>query len=184
MEEGLILISNEPCKILEILNFAKEVMEIQAELKNLEIITNISEDTPSTIISDERRIKQVLLNFLSNALKFTKEGEIAIIVDTFVDQEHSTVQYVRFSVKDSGVGISEGNIIKLFEPFTMLKETQKMNKSGSGIGLNICKKLVQAMGGNVHATSTIKVGSIFSFWIPIIQNLSPLSSRYSKVMFI
>ena len=126
MEEGLILISNEPCKILEILNFAKEVMEIQAELKNLEIITNISEDTtPSTIISDERRIKQVLLNFLFNALKFTQEGEIAIIVDTFVDPEHSTVQYVRFSVKDSGGSISEGNIIKLFEPFTNVEGDTK-----------------------------------------------------------
>ena len=171
VEAGTLKINEEICDIRQIIEFIRDVMGSQIKQKNLEIDINISEECPKLIKSDEKRIKQILLNYISNGIKFTKSGGITIsIVNMNISEELTDFprEYIKFSVSDTGVGISKSDIEYLFKPFQILEGTREMNKSGSGLGLNICKNLAQAMGGDVGVKSILGLGSTFSFWLPAI----------------
>jgi signal transduction histidine kinase/ActR/RegA family two-component response regulator len=131
--------------------------------KNLDLSYNIRKGVPSYIISDEKRIRQILVNLLSNALKHTDKGEIVLTVEK--KSLRDNIVELLFTVKDSGHGIPAENIDKLFKPFEQAGENFSGQYSGTGLGLAISKQLVELLDGEIWVESTFGKGSSFSFII-------------------
>ncbi len=117
------------------------------------------EETPQTIIGDESRLRQVLLNLVGNAIKFTERGEVSVHVTRKGEKLH-------FSIKDTGIGISRKDLKHIFEPFVQLMEMNQTEQPGTGLGTSIVKRFVELMGGNIEASSEPGRGSCFQFAIP------------------
>jgi two-component system sensor histidine kinase/response regulator len=120
--------------------------------------------------SDQRRVEQVLLNLLNNAVKFTEHGEIEVTVE-FLDGHLPTrarvPQYsVRFRVRDTGIGINESEIGRLFKPFQQIDSSATRQLEGTGLGLAICRRLAGMLGGEIHVKSQPGTGSEFIFTVP------------------
>lgn len=129
--------------------------------KKLELILNIEETVPPFLTGDPVRLGQVLMNLLSNALKFTEKGHISI--DIQVLDLSSTHTNLRFTVTDTGIGIAPEHLEHLFFPFTQADTSVTRRYGGTGLGLSICKSLVQLMGGEISVTSTVGKGAAFTF---------------------
>ncbi|OHD11676.1 MAG: hypothetical protein A2086_15960 [Spirochaetes bacterium GWD1_27_9] len=162
IESGKLSIHIENCDIEKLIYDAIDFVSFSAHKKNLEIEFFIDESLP-TINCDTGRIRQILLNLLSNAIKFTDKGQISI----HLTKEEETKKNIKllFEIRDTGIGISEKNIEKLFSIFTQLDSTATKKFGGTGLGLVISKKLVEIMGGEIGVTSDINKGS--SFWFKI-----------------
>jgi len=133
----------------------------EAERKGLEFVCEISSDFPSLVFVDDFRVKQLVCNLVSNAIKFTHSGFVCVSVNLL---SGSTIE---ISVNDSGIGISPAQVEKIFEPFVQADTSITRNYGGTGLGLAICKKIVDAMGGNFHLDSTLGVGSSFCVRLPL-----------------
>jgi signal transduction histidine kinase len=131
---------------------------IQSQSKDIQIVLKFDEMLPDFIESDARRYKQVIINLVSNALKFTMQGSITISLKF----EEKTGMLIK-SVKDTGVGISFTDRIQLFKLFGKLQSTSKMNKTGIGLGLNICKQIVNVFNGEIMCESQEDKGTTFTF---------------------
>jgi len=127
----------------------------------LELLTRINRAVPQWLRVDPIRLRQVLLNLVGNAIKFTPQGCVQLLVDC-------DAQKIRFKVKDSGIGISREIVGDIFSAFTQADVSVTRNYGGSGLGLAICKRLVEAMQGNIEVTSELGKGSEFSFTIPLL----------------
>ncbi|MBF0337502.1 MAG: response regulator [Nitrospirae bacterium] len=139
------------------------MLAARAEEKGIEIILSADKDVPSLLIGDPLRIGQVLTNLLSNALKFTEQGEIAITVKVVaIDKEEVTLG---FSVRDTGIGIALEMLPNLFQPFLQADRSTTRKYGGTGLGLSICKKLVELMNGDICIRSEYGKGSEFTFTI-------------------
>lgn len=143
------------------------VFEPQAHARNIELVLNLDEGIPEWIHGDEKKICQVLNNLLSNALKFTNEGKI----ETGVILKSSQKENIRleFYVKDTGIGVKEQDIPRLFESFHQLDISSRKEYQGTGLGLNIVKSLVEMMNGEVKFESEYGSGSRVSFEIPLVR---------------
>lgn len=142
------------------------------ENDQVSIITKLSPKLPEKLIGDEIRIQQVLLNLLGNAFKFSDKGEITLTVDTtFKSASQCTL---RFEVKDQGIGIDPVVLKSLFEPFKQADEGISRQYGGTGLGLGICKLLVELMGGDIWAESESGVGSTFVFQVPFKRPIKEL----------
>lgn len=157
---------------LEKLNFVpRTLMENVAESfvqetrkKGIELITAYDEALPAYLMGDPTRLKQVLNNLVSNAVKFTEEGEIVIRAETMEVTPDSA--RVRFSVSDTGVGIAESRTGAIFDSFTQEDMSTTRKYGGTGLGLSISRQLVEMMGGEIQVTSRVAQGSVFSFEVP------------------
>jgi signal transduction histidine kinase len=127
-------------------------------------IWNDSDDSYPKLVSDEVKLRQILINLLSNAVKFTLEGSIIVSVT-------SAKGRVQFAVSDSGIGIEEKNLTKVFEEFFM--GTQVSGQKGTGLGLTISKQLAKLLGGDIYVKSTVGVGTTFTVDLPL--HLAPQS---------
>ncbi|AZZ36306.1 hypothetical protein CIK05_05710 [Bdellovibrio sp. qaytius] len=138
-----------------------KTLRLTALQKGLNLKTDIPTSLVENVIGDPGRIRQILINLISNAIKFTHEGEItvraSVLSNTADDLE------IRFEVEDSGIGISDETIKKLFQPFTQADSTMSRKFGGTGLGLSICQRLVELMHGQIGVTSTEEKGSIFWF---------------------
>lgn len=137
--------------------------------KNITLSAAVQPGVESEIIADESRIKQVLINLVGNAIKFTETGEIKLEVNANMIDE--SLQELHFAVSDTGIGISEDNIQSLFIPFTQIDSTATRKHSGTGLGLSICRKIIEEMGGRIWVESELGKGSTFRFIIPVQINL-------------
>lgn len=144
-----------------IMEEALDMVAAQAANKDLELNYAFDKNVPEAIIGDPGKLRQVLGNLLSNAVKFTNEGEVEVNVSSDPDQDE-----IHFTVRDTGIGISEEDIGKLFHPFSQLDLSYSRGFEGTGLGLAISKKLVQLMGGKIWVESEVGIGSIFHFTIP------------------
>ena len=129
-------------------------------------------DAPSTMTVDPMRLRQILLNLLSNACKFTKGGEVALRTRTIVDGRN----WVEFAVSDTGIGMTPEQQTKLFQEFTQADSSTARQFGGTGLGLAITRKLAQMMGGDVTVTSELGKGSIFTVRLPASEHQTPDSS--------
>lgn len=136
-----------------------------AEQKGVRIVLDISPKTPLSVQGDRFRIRQVLSNLMTNALKFTSEGQILLKIAP-VEIAVGSVQ-VEFSVSDTGIGVAPENLKKIFQPFTQVDSTTTRKYGGTGLGLSICQRLVGLMSGEISATSQLGIGSCFTFRIPL-----------------
>jgi two-component system, sensor histidine kinase and response regulator len=138
---------------------------LQAAVKGLELIVDVRPEVPQRVLGDPQRIRQCLVNLVSNAIKFTSSGEIVIVVrEVGRDGERSRV---RFEVRDTGIGISDEALAGLFRPFTQADSSTTREFGGTGLGLSIVKRLVELMGGQVDVASEPGKGSTFSFTLPL-----------------
>jgi PAS domain S-box-containing protein len=143
----------------------ESAIDLQAEAaaaRGLELVSIVDPDIPSVLVGDPSRLRQVLLNFLSNALKFTDQGEIVARV-TLEDDSYDGTVLLRFAVRDTGIGIPVETLQRLFQPFMQADGTMARRYGGTGLGLAICRQLAEMMGGTVGVTSTVGAGSTFWF---------------------
>ncbi|MBS2000340.1 MAG: PAS domain-containing protein [Cyanobacteria bacterium SZAS LIN-5] len=133
--------------------------------KNLNLIVDVQEGLPDSFMGDEKKIRQVLLNILNNAVKFTESGDIKLSI---AEQARTENWYsLRFSIVDQGIGIGEETLPKLFEPFVQADGSITRRYGGTGLGLSICRKLVNLMSGEIGVESKVGSGSTFWFMIPL-----------------
>lgn len=131
--------------------------------KPVELLCRVEKDVPARLIGDPHRFRQVLLNLMSNAAKFTESGEIELsLAVTRSEQTEDTVA-VHVSVRDTGIGLSSDNMEAIFEPFRQSRDSVSREYGGTGLGLFLCKKISQMMGGDIQVTSQAGSGSVFSF---------------------
>ncbi|MDF2595556.1 MAG: sensor hybrid histidine kinase [Clostridia bacterium] len=147
--------------IRTIIEDAASLLAPKATEKGLEIYTMIKAGVPEEVIGDPSRLRQVLNNLISNAVKFTKEGEISITVDCL--GEKKGIATLGFEVKDSGIGIREEHIHTIFRSFSQADASTTREYGGTGLGLAICNELVKIMGGKISAHSIYGEGSTFKF---------------------
>jgi signal transduction histidine kinase len=116
------------------------------------------------IESDEQKLKQILINLISNAIKFTNKGHISVSIEP-IDKTNGP--HIMIRIADDGIGIEESEQIKVFEPFSQVDVTSTKKHQGTGLGLNITKRFIELMGGNIELTSQITKGSTFTVFLPV-----------------
>ncbi len=163
IESGKLEIVNAPYELASLLNDVITISRMRLGSKPLMFITDIDSTLPAKLLGDEIRVKQILINLISNAIKFTQGGYIAIKV--FGIREANKL-HISFSVTDSGIGIKEEDIARLFEEFERVNTTKNRNIEGTGLGLAISKQLCEMMGGSINVESKYKKGSTFTVTIP------------------
>ena len=156
-EMTLELLAFDPMMVV---NETIEFMQLQAQEKKLALELKVVEPLPPRILNDPLRLRQVLLNLVGNAIKFTEQGKITVSL-------HSNQSRLVCTVEDSGVGMSEATLESLFQPFRQADNTTARKFGGTGLGLVICKALVEKMRGKMHVNSTEGRGSIFSVELPL-----------------
>ena len=161
IEAGKLIIDKEKTSLHTIINQCIDMMKFMAHQKNLELIVNIHKDVHCTIWVDEMRLKQILQNLLNNAIKFTQNGQIELEVSSTNINDSSSK--IKFSVKDTGIGIKKGNKKKILEAFTQEDNSTTRNYGGTGLGLTISNSLLKLMNSKLEIDSEPNVGSTFSF---------------------
>ena len=151
--------------VIEHLEKVMEMVTARAQEKNLTLAFDIAPNVPSDLVGDPTRLRQVLLNLLGNAIKFTAAGTVSLYVD--LDQAAHSATTLRFSVTDSGIGIAHDKLGAIFERFTQADSSMTRRFGGSGLGLTISKRLVELMGGRIWVESEIGAGSVFAFTVPM-----------------
>ena len=141
-----------------------EMVAARASEKGLALVFEIAPNVPTELVGDPTRLRQVLLNFLGNAIKFTQCGEVALRVDRDADSSIPTA--LRFTISDTGIGITQEKLGQVFERFTQADSSTTRRFGGSGLGLTISKRLVELMGGRIWVESEFGAGSIFAFAVP------------------
>lgn len=142
----------------------ENMISLRAEEKNLNFKIETVENIPKVLHGDEKRLKQCIINLLTNSVKYTHEGGVTLQVD-YIDNKDDTVN-LWISVSDTGIGIKEEDLYMLFDPFTRLDMRRNKSIEGTGLGLSITKRLLEMMGGNLTVESVYGKGSTFSFVIP------------------
>ena len=141
-----------------------EMVAGRAREKGLALVCEIAPNVPADLVGDPTRLRQVLINLLGNAIKFTESGEVSLRVAP--DAGSSVPTALRFTVSDTGIGIPSEKLGQVFEPFTQADLSTTRRFGGSGLGLTISKRLVELMGGRIWAESTVGKGSVFAFAVP------------------
>ncbi len=165
IEAGAIEIMPEPYYVESFINDIVSLINVRLGRKNIEFFIDDYHATPNILIGDSIRIKQVLINLLTNALKFTYEGHIRLNIGA-EPAEKGEKTFLKVSVEDTGIGIRREDLPVLFNTFSQLDTKKNRNIEGTGLGLAITKSLVEEMGGSISVTSTYGKGSCFSFEIP------------------
>ena len=164
IESGKMELVEETYKFDEMLKNLINMIKPRAEKKNLEFILNVNENIPNELFGDSVRIRQVVINFLTNAVKYTKVGSVTFSVD--MESKTDDTVMLKFSVKDTGIGIRDEDKKRLFKDFERFDSHQNKNIEGTGLGLAITKKLVDMMKGRVQVDSVYGEGSTFMVMIP------------------
>jgi CheY-like chemotaxis protein/HPt (histidine-containing phosphotransfer) domain-containing protein len=141
------------------------MVAIRAQEKGLALVCEIAPDVPTDLIGDPTRLRQVLMNLLGNAIKFTESGEVALRVTP--DGAPPVPGALRFTISDTGIGIPDEKLGAVFERFTQADSSTTRRYGGSGLGLTISKRLVELMGGRIWVESGVGKGSAFSFVVPL-----------------
>jgi PAS domain S-box-containing protein len=165
-------LENAPFLLRQCLEDVVELASLSAAEKGLELIYRVQENVPEKVSGDETRLRQVLLNLVSNAIKFTDQGEVEVaITPSAANEESETCCLLHFSVRDTGIGIQSEQMDRLFKPFSQLDASATRRYGGTGLGLVICKRLVEVMGGRMwmESAGVPGKGSVFHFTLQLIH---------------
>ena len=163
IEAGKMTLEYTNFNICEIVEDVKKLGESLVQGKDVRIVTELSDKIPEIVLGDSLKLTRVLMNLVNNAIKFTEHGQITIKCEPVeLDKNRVTLSFV---VKDTGIGISEENRTKIFESFTQADSSTTRKYGGTGLGLTICKKIVELMGGTISLKSEPDVGSEFTFTV-------------------
>lgn len=164
IESGQIEILEKDYHLGKMLIDIENMVTMRAEENSLALHIQADPMLPEALHGDEQRIKQCIINFLTNSLKYTREGQVTLKVD-FTDRDKDTID-LQVTVSDTGIGIEEDKLSVLFEPFVRLDRSKNENIEGTGLGLSITKKLIDRMNGSLCVESVYGKGSVFSFSVP------------------
>lgn len=164
MEAGKLEVINEPYKLSPVLDDVRMIIENRIGSKPIELIYDIDERIPDNLNGDALRIRQIFINLLNNAVKFTEKGEIRLTIKMI--SSNDTDYILRFSVKDTGQGIKEEDLGKLFKAFSQVDTKKNHGKEGTGMGLSISSDLIAIMGGQLEVASEYGSWTEFFFTIP------------------
>jgi len=164
IEAGAVEIVPEKYHIHSMINDIGNMIHVRIGDKRLAFLVDDDPDLPNELIGDETRVKQIIINLLTNAVKFTKEGHVIFSISAEKGEEEGTCK-LKVSISDTGIGIHDEEIDTLFESFTQLDTRKNRSIEGTGLGLTIVKNLVELMGGEIWVESEYGVGSTFSFYI-------------------
>ncbi|MGD2007227.1 MAG: response regulator [Cellvibrionales bacterium] len=164
VEAGKMTLERQPINLEDILTDIAAGMATDIEAKGLELLFDIEPGLPTAVLGDPLRISQILINLIGNARKFTETGEIVVALRSRSQQESSAT--LRFAVRDTGIGLTEDQMSRLFQPFSQAEAGTTRKYGGTGLGLAISRQLVELMGGTIGVQSEPGVGSEFFFEIP------------------
>jgi signal transduction histidine kinase/DNA-binding response OmpR family regulator len=162
IEAGKLELQPVPFDPRSLLSEVMRSLALRAHEKNLEILYDVAPEVPARLRGDALRLRQVLINLVSNAVKFTEEGEVVVRVDVDADAER-----IRLEVVDTGAGIAADKIDVIFDAFTQADGSSTRRFRGTGLGLTICSRLVEAMGGEIEVESALGRGSTFRVTLPL-----------------
>jgi PAS domain S-box-containing protein len=162
IEAGKLELSLEKTDLLELCGQVSDMVTYQADQKELEVLLNISSEVPRFVLADPVRLRQILINLLGNAVKFTAKGEIELKVELLYEIPGIDTS-LRFSVRDTGIGINAKNLRKIFEAFSQEDASTTKRFGGTGLGLPISNKLLELMNSELKLESVPEQGSIFFF---------------------
>lgn len=161
IESGMLLISPHSASIRESIYDIASIVAPKAKEQRISINVDISPDTPARVVIDDHRLRQILMNFMSNAVKFTSEGSVTLSIKMLNRAENNAT--IRFAVRDTGIGIDSQQQKQIFEPFAQEDNSTTRQFGGTGLGLAISTQLVELMGGQIQLDSVKGEGSCFYF---------------------
>ena len=181
LESGTFTLKEEAFWANDLLESALEIMGYQAQSKGLELAGSTNFDTDVQLVGDSDRLQQIIINLVSNAIKFTESGEVIVAIATTGD--HDTPR-LEVSVRDTGIGMDSAQASTLFQPFAAIGESRVSRGRGSGLGLAISKKLIDLMGGDISCDSTPGEGTTISFSVPVrpVPDASRASEEVSQIL--
>jgi signal transduction histidine kinase/CheY-like chemotaxis protein len=170
IEAGKITVELSEFSLKQCINDVVMMQKFVSHEKGLKLHVNLSVDIPYLLVGDQLRIKQILLNLMGNAVKFTAEGSIT--VSAHLLEQHETSVLIEIAIRDTGIGIGPEFVDDIFKPFTQEDGSISRRYGGTGLGLTISSKLAELMGGTITVESTLGVGSCFSVTLPFIIGTS------------
>ncbi len=180
IEARQLQIDNIHFSLTEELNNIFKVLQLKANEKNIQLDFNIDKDVPEYIKSDPLRIKQILINLLVNAIKFTDKGNVSLNIS--IDNIKNSDVVIRFIITDTGIGIKKDLLDRIFNEFTQADQTSTRKHGGIGLGLTISKKLTNLMGGNIGIESKVGVGSKSWFTIQAKKSNKRVNNKISDII--
>lgn len=169
IEAGKLSVEYEPFNPNEVIDSCLMLFQEKAQTKNLRL-TRTGQQLPASVMGDAIRIRQILTNLISNALKFTNEGSVTLETLILKKNSHSPKACIRIS--DTGIGMTDEHLSKLFQPFVQADGSTSRRFGGTGLGLSISRKLAELMGGEIMCTSNYGKGSVFTLLFPIESSFS------------
>jgi PAS domain S-box-containing protein len=168
VESGHMALEQAPFNLLETVENAAATLATQASEKGIEFISRVTPRVPTWVLGDSARVRQVLMNLLGNAIKFTDAGEVVLTVDVY--QQEPKAHQIIFTVTDTGIGIARDKQSQIFESFTQADDSTTRRYGGTGLGLSITKQLVELMGGKIEVKSEAGRGSTFAVILPFLKS--------------
>ncbi|MDX1913149.1 MAG: ATP-binding protein [Saprospiraceae bacterium] len=176
IEAGKIELRPEVFDLHVLLDQQTQLLQLQAAQKGIALQLRTSAELPQFVVADPARLRQVLLNLLSNAVKFTEKGAVTLFAEV-EDKTDAENAVLKFTVKDSGVGISPDQLTTVFQPFVQAGDDTHLRHSGTGLGLAIAKQLVELQGGRIEVRSNPGEGSEFAFTLPVAISSHPPETK-------
>jgi signal transduction histidine kinase/CheY-like chemotaxis protein len=161
IEAGRLELNSEMFNLRDCLDLTLKTLALRADEKSLELLCDVAADVPINVMGDFSRLRQIIINLVGNAIKFTDKGEISLIVSAVERYEDASL--IRFTVTDTGIGIPADKLEHIFEPFSQVDESTTRRHVGTGLGLTISSRLIKVMGGTIEVQSEPGKGSTFSF---------------------
>ena len=165
IEAGKMTVERLPCSVPALLAEVASIMRVRADEQGIALSVDCAGELPETIQTDEVRLRQALMNLVGNAIKFTKQGGVRIAA-SFLPAWRDGAPAVSIQVMDTGIGMSQEQIGKLFEPFTQADTSTSRKYGGTGLGLAITRRIVELLGGEITVESTLGQGSTFTLTVP------------------
>jgi signal transduction histidine kinase/DNA-binding response OmpR family regulator/HPt (histidine-containing phosphotransfer) domain-containing protein len=188
IEAGKLDLDIAPFSLRQVVEDAVEVLAERAQSKGLELLCDIPPDVETAVCGDAQRLRQIIINLVGNAVKFTERGEVKIVVGhTGTDRAHTKFH---FEVSDSGVGIHPENCASIFDSFAQEDNSTTRKYGGTGLGLAICKQLVELMGGQIGVRSSPGIGSTFFFTVVLandpatVRGMRPVVLKGARVLIV
>jgi len=163
IEAGKMMLEQVPVDLREVGEDIVKLFHARARQKDIALRADIAEGLPNAVLADPMRLRQILANLVNNAIKFTEQGEVVVEISRIAEEEGKI--WVRLAVRDTGIGIPPERLESIFEAFTQADSSTTRRYGGTGLGLTICKRLAELMGGHIHVQSEVGVGS--TFWVEL-----------------
>ena len=185
IEAGKLVLANAPMSLHSVAASATALFRANAESRNLSLTLEMGDGVPDGVVGDAPRLKQVLLNLIGNGVKFTEKGGVTLGLQRVPEEDDDLPPRVRFTVTDTGIGMTASALSHIFQPFHQVDSTRSRLRGGTGLGLAISQRIIEAMGGRIEVDSRSGTGSSFSFTLtlPVAPNvpLPPSESDFGDL---